>query len=184
MEKLELKDNKQKGLVERYYWNPLSRANYKQLLEILFESISACMLSHFSHVQLFVTLLTVACQVPLSMGFSRQEYWSGLPCPPPEDLLIQGSNPCLLCLLHLAGKFFTTSTTWEAKKYWDILILIKDSDAGQDWRQKEKRGAEDKMVRYHLLLNIHEFEQTPGDRKGQGSLVGCSPWDLKKSDKT
>ena len=132
MEKLGLKGKKQKGLVERYYWNPLSRVNYKQLLEILFESISTCMLSHFSHVWLFAMLLTVACWLPLSMGFFKQEYWSGLPCSPPEDLLIQGSNTCLLCLLHLAGEFFTTSTAWEAKKYWDILIWIEDSNAGKD----------------------------------------------------
>ena len=51
-------------------------------------------------VWLFVTQWTVACQAPLSMGFSRQEQWSGLPCPPPGDLPTQGSNPCLLCLLH------------------------------------------------------------------------------------
>ena len=45
------------------------------------------MLSHFSCVRLFATLGTVACQAPPSMGFfSRQEHWSGLPCPPPEDL--------------------------------------------------------------------------------------------------
>ena len=42
-------------------------------------------LSRFSHIQLFATLWTVACQSPLSMGFSRQEYWSGLPCPPPGE---------------------------------------------------------------------------------------------------
>ena len=42
--------------------------------------------SHFSSVQLFVTPWTVTCQNPLSMGFSSQKYWSGLPCPPPEDL--------------------------------------------------------------------------------------------------
>ena len=48
------------------------------------------MLSHLSHVQLFVTPWTVACQAPLSMGFSRQEYWSGLPCPPPGDLSESG----------------------------------------------------------------------------------------------
>ena len=42
----------------------------------------------------------LACQDPLSMGFSRQEYWSGLPCPLPGDLSDSGSNPCLLCLLH------------------------------------------------------------------------------------
>ena len=44
------------------------------------------MLSHFSHVPLFVTLWTVACHAPLSMEFSRQEYWSGLPFPLPGDL--------------------------------------------------------------------------------------------------
>ena len=44
------------------------------------------MLSHFSHVRLLVTLRTIACQAPLSMGFSRQEYWSGLSCPPPGSL--------------------------------------------------------------------------------------------------
>ena len=42
--------------------------------------------SNFSHIQLFTTPGTVAHQVPLSMGFSRQEYWSEYPCPPPEDL--------------------------------------------------------------------------------------------------
>ena len=46
-----------------------------------------------SHVQLFATPSTVACQAPLSMGFSRQEYWSGLPCPPLEDLPHPGIEP-------------------------------------------------------------------------------------------
>ena len=55
--------------------------------------------SHFRRDRLFMTLWTVAHQAPLSMGFSRQEYWSGLPCPPPGDLADPGSNPCL-CLLH------------------------------------------------------------------------------------
>ena len=51
------------------------------------------MLSSFSCVPLFVTLRTVARQTPLSMGFSKQEYWSGLPCPPPGDLSDLGVNP-------------------------------------------------------------------------------------------
>ena len=66
------------------------------------DSIQPCHIpfpSNFSHVQFFVTLLTVACQALLSMGFSRQEYWSELPCPPPGALLTQGLNPYLLCLL-------------------------------------------------------------------------------------
>ena len=49
----------------------------------------ACMLSPFSHVQLFTTLWTLACQAPLSMIFSSQKYWSGLPCPPPEDQFVR-----------------------------------------------------------------------------------------------
>ena len=53
----------------------------------------ACMLSHFSCAQLFVILWTVACQALLSMGFSRQEYWSGLPCSPPGDLPDPGIKP-------------------------------------------------------------------------------------------
>ena len=52
-----------------------------------------CMLSRFSYVRLFAILWTVAHQVPLSMGFSRQEYWSGLPCPPPGDLPHPGIFP-------------------------------------------------------------------------------------------
>ena len=52
--------------------------------------------SCFSHVQLFVTLWTVAFQIPLSMGFSRQEYCSGLPCPPLGDLPDPGIEPMSL----------------------------------------------------------------------------------------
>ena len=59
-----------------------------------------CVLSHFSRVRLFVTPRTVALQAPLSMGLSRQEYWSGLPCPPPKNLPDQGSNQCFFSLLH------------------------------------------------------------------------------------
>ena len=51
------------------------------------------MLSRFSRVRLSATLLTVAHQAPLSMGFSRQEYWCGLPCPPPGDLPNPGIEP-------------------------------------------------------------------------------------------
>ena len=51
---------------------------------------------------------TVACQAPLSMGFSRQEYWTGLPCPPSGDLPDPGIKPTSLLSLALAGRFFTT----------------------------------------------------------------------------
>ena len=64
-----------------------------------------CVLSRFSRVWLFTTLWTVVCQAPLSMGFLRQEYWSGLPFAPPGDL--PDVSPAL------AGRFFRTSSTWE-----------------------------------------------------------------------
>ena len=61
------------------------------------------MLSCFSCVQLLATLWTVAHQAPLSMGFSRQEYWSGLPCPPPGDLPDPGIEYTSLMSPALAG---------------------------------------------------------------------------------
>ena len=64
--------------------------------------------------QLFVILWTVARQAPLSMGFSRQEYWSGLPCPLPGDLPNPGIEPASLMSPALAGGFFTTIATWVA----------------------------------------------------------------------
>ena len=56
---------------------------------------------------------TVAHQAPLSLGFPRQEYWSGLPCPPPGDLPDPGIEPSSHTSPALAGGFFTTSTTWK-----------------------------------------------------------------------
>ena len=68
------------------------------------------MLRRFSSVRLFVTPWMVAHQVPLSMGISRQQHWSGLPCPPPGDLLDPGIEPASLMSTALAGRFFTAST--------------------------------------------------------------------------
>ena len=67
-----------------------------------------------SHVQLFVTPWNTACQDPLPMEFSRQEYWSGLPLPAPEDLPNPGMEPRSFLSPALAGRLFTTSATWEA----------------------------------------------------------------------
>ena len=72
---------------------------------------TVCVLSRFSCVQLFPTPWTVACQAAVATGFSRQEYWSGLPCPPPGDLPNPRIKPESLMSPALAGGFFTT---WEA----------------------------------------------------------------------
>ena len=77
----------------------------------------ACVLSRLSHVQLLAALWTVACQAPLSMGFSRQENWSGLPSPSPGDLPNPGIKPEVLMFpaIGLSHGLFTTSATWEAQ---------------------------------------------------------------------
>ena len=63
-------------------------------------------------------------------------------------------------------------------------LIGKHPDAGKDWMQEEKGMTEDEMVGWHHWLSRHEFEQTPGDGEGPGSLACCSPQGLKESDRT
>ena len=63
-------------------------------------------------------------------------------------------------------------------------LIGKDPDAREDWMQKEKGVAEDEMAGWHHQLNGHEFEQTLGGSEGQRSLVYCSPWGHKESNRT
>ena len=63
-------------------------------------------------------------------------------------------------------------------------LIGKDPDVGKDWRQEDKGMREDEIVGWHHWFNRNEFEQTPGDSEGQGSLVCCSPWGHKESDTT
>ena len=78
------------------------------------QAVCLCVLSRFSRLGLMATLWTVACLAFLSMGFSRQEYWSELTCPPPRDLPDPGIKPTSLMSPALGGRFFTTTDTWEA----------------------------------------------------------------------
>ena len=79
-------------------------------------------LSHFRHFQLFSTLWTGAHQVPLSMGLSRQDYWKGLPCPPPGDLPYPGIESMSLTSPTLADGFFTTLTTG---KPFSMMVFVQ-----------------------------------------------------------
>ena len=82
----------------------------------------ACMFAKsLSCVRFFATLWTVA-QAPLSMGFPRQEYWSGLPCHPPGDLPDLGVKPASLTSPALAGGFFTTSTREAFEDYRSVIL--------------------------------------------------------------
>ena len=81
------------------------------------------MLSRFSHILLFAMLWTQAHQAPLSMGFSSREYWSVLPCPPPENLPDLGTEPTSLMFPALAGRLFITNINWEAQiSYMNLYI--------------------------------------------------------------
>ena len=74
-----------------------------------------------SHIQLFVTPWSVDCQAPLSMKFSRQEYWSGLPFPPPGDVPDPRIEPKSPAPLAFTGRFLATSAPWEA-----LMRLVYD----------------------------------------------------------
>ena len=80
------------------------------------------MLSQVSHVQLYATLSSIAHQAPLSMGFSRQECWSGQPFPSPGDIPNPEIKPTSLTTPTLARGFFTTSATW--KPIYNIIYII------------------------------------------------------------
>ena len=81
----------------------------------LTDDCDTCVLGSFIFVQLFATQWTVTCQAPLFIGFSKQEYWSGFPCPPPGDPPNPGMKPATPVSPALAGKFFTASAIWEAQ---------------------------------------------------------------------
>ena len=81
-----------------------------------------------------------------------------------------------------------TDAEAEASILWPLdakgRLIGKAPDAWKNWGQEEKGAIEDEMVGWHYRLNGHEFEQTPGDSEGQGSLVCCSSWGHKNWDTT
>ena len=104
-----------------------------------------------------------------------------------ESLGLQGdptSNPIgnqSWIFIRRTGAEAETPILWPPQaKSW---LIGTDPDGGKDWKQ-EKREAKDAMDGWHHQLNGHEFEQTPWDSKGQGSLACCSPWGCKESDTT
>ena len=105
-----------------------------------------CMLSCFSCVRLFKTLWTMACQAPLSMGFSRQEYWSGLRCLPPGDLSDPGIEPVSLASPALAGGSFITMPPGKPLQMLALRVLVPTrSPEGclfcWGWRERKHGGA-------------------------------------------
>ena len=143
----------------------------------------SCMLSHFSCVWFFLTPRTVACQVPQSVGFSKQEYWSRLSCPPPQDLPDPGIKPKSLLSPALAGRYFATRTTGKPqltlylnskrlKLYllrpgtrqqclcslllFNILLEVLASDKSRKWKDSSDNEREHLQIIYleTLIYNI------------------------------
>ena len=94
------------------------------------------LLSRFGRVRLFATPWPVDLQAPLFMGFSSEEYWSGLPFPSLGDLPDPGIKPMSLMSPALGGGFFTTSATWEALMK-PVPVAKKDGDCCfKKWQQR------------------------------------------------
>ena len=92
-------------------------------------------------------------------------------------------------LVHGVTKSRTRLSTWTEVNWTEhrnvkSRLIGKDPDAGKDWGQEEKGATENEMVGWYHWINGHEFEQTPGDNEGLGSLACCSPWGCKESDTT
>ena len=99
--------------------------------EGILNHMCTCVLSRFSHVRLLATPWTVAHQAPLSMGFSRQEFWGGLPCPPPGDLPDPGMETASPVAPALTGRLFSTESpgkpTFIYRRCWGSEIISQMS---------------------------------------------------------
>ena len=122
----------------------------------------ACVLSRFSHVRLFESLWSVAYQAPLSMGFSRQEYGSGLSSPPQGDLPNPGIKPTSLMSPALEGRVFTTHSKLEILEEVGIpdhfTCLLRSLYAGEEATVRTGHGTMDwlkigKEIRQGCILS-------------------------------
>ena len=156
---------------------------------------------------------TVVLQVPLSMEFFRQEYWSGLPFPPPGDLPDAGNEPASLISPALAGRCFTTSIIWEAPNWvYRKLIRVQGhcfyyamaphsstlawknpwmEEPGRLQSMGSLRVGHDWVSSLSICTFMHwrrKWQPTPvflpGESQRRGRLVGCCLWGRTESDTT
>ena len=129
------------------------------ILQHLGEQVCVCVcvcacVQLLSHVWLFGTLWTVACQAPLSLGFSRQEYWSGLPCPSPGDLSDAEIKPASLWLLHCRRILYhwaNREAKWMLKNLNKVRTWLTEvSCVSGLWTWAEKSWKKDKETNYIL----------------------------------
>ena len=92
----------------------------------MFSSIHLYIINQYIYAAAAAAAAKSLQSCPLPMGFSRQEYWSGLQCPPPGDLSDPGIKPTSLISSASVGRFFTTSATWEAHKASEVPANASD----------------------------------------------------------
>ena len=130
-----------------------------------------------SGVQLCAAPLTVACQAPLFMEFPRQEYWGGLPFPTPGDPPDPGIEPECLASPALAGRFFTTSTIWDALRWLLEVLSVSPAQVWSPHRGWHMAGLKSTHPRC-LELKVWWFT---ADKKSFGKFekgyqILCKPW--------
>ena len=150
------------------------------MVQLSHPSIVKVKVKSLSRVRLFETPWTVTYQVPLSMGFSRQEFWSGLPFPSPGDLSNPGIEPRspALQIDALQSGPHPSMTTGKTK-----ALIILDSDSKESTCQCRR-------PRFDSWLGKTPWRREwiptpvflPGEFHGQRSLAGYSPWGLKELD--
>ena len=126
------------------------------------------LLSHFSRVRLCAAPQTAAHQAPLSLGFSRQQYWSGLPCPPPGDLPTQGSNQHLLCLLHWQAGSLPLSPEKPAVEYYSAIDRNEFELVELRWMNLEfviqSEVSQKEKNKYRILMHIQGIQKNGTDK--------------------
>ena len=148
------------------FWNVLMQFHIINLnleLKALHILTYVWVLSHFTHVWLFASQQTVACQTSLSMGFSRKNTGVGCHALCQGIFPTQGSNPHLLRLLHWRAGFLSLVTHGKLH----LLISNNMDDSKHHLMEKE-------MATTPVFL--------PTESQGQGSLVGCRPWGRPELD--
>ena len=123
-----------------------------------------------------VTPWTVDYQTPLSVGFSRQEYWSGLPCPPPGDLPNPGIEPTSLMSPSLAGGFFTASTTWEALIAIPKLLLVVGRGETNFIGENVSQSTLVAVIKYHRLSGLNNKNVFSHSSRGWKSEIRVPVW--------
>ena len=153
------------------WWHPLRPAAAALVLP---NPVLSHVLGHLSRLWLFAVPRTIAHQAAQTAGFSRPEYESGLPCPPPGDL---GLKPASLMSPALAGTFFTTSATWEThlilgfskkKKKKRRRRRRKKYQKYQGWGDKDKGNGEEDRAPQH--------RQKKGESGDRGDCLWHLPW--------